>query len=442
MSAALKLNRETFHLSRELDFLSERELTAQIGHGKDDWPLVLLKELLDNSLDACEDAPVAPEIAVTVDKDGITVTDNGPGMPPETVAGILDFSVRVSSREAYVSPTRGAQGNAWKTIIAMPFVIDGKQGRLAVEARGVRHDITLKVDPIRQKPLAAHPQTFSSVKIGTVVRVPYPCILLEQTRSRFLQIAHDFTFLNPHLTLSMDWFGKRTKVQATDSAWRKWLSSDPTCPHWYSPPERFERLVAAYLAHDADAGRERTVRALVAEFRGLTGSAKQKAVLDATGLARAGLSALRNGDGLDHQKVAALLDAMREHSKPVKPVQLGVIGKDHLAARFKGLGCEMESFEYRRLVGETDGLPWVAEAAFAWCPEADARSLITGVNWSPGIINPFRQLGKWQSLDSLLERQRAGADEPVVLLLHMVCPRVSYTDRGKSAVVIGGGEEE
>lgn len=41
----------------------------------------------------------------------ITITDNGPGIPAETVAGILDFAVRVSSREAYASPTRGAQGN-------------------------------------------------------------------------------------------------------------------------------------------------------------------------------------------------------------------------------------------------------------------------------------------------------------------------------------------
>ena len=44
----------------------------------------------------------------------------------------------------------------------------------------------------------------------------------------------------------------------------------------------------------------------------------------------------------------------------------------------------------------------------------------------------------------LLEQQRAGAREPVVLLLHMASPRVQYTDRGKSAVVIAGrvGDEE
>jgi hypothetical protein len=49
------LARETFQTSRLLDFCSERELTKQIGHGIDQWPLVVLKELTDNALDAAEE---------------------------------------------------------------------------------------------------------------------------------------------------------------------------------------------------------------------------------------------------------------------------------------------------------------------------------------------------------------------------------------------------
>ena len=55
--------------------------------------------------------------------------------------------------------------------------------------------------------------------------------------------------------------------------------------------------MSAYIAYDQDHGRDRLVRQLVREFRGLTGTAKQKAVLDATGLARTNLSELANGDG-------------------------------------------------------------------------------------------------------------------------------------------------
>ena len=138
-SSSPVLRRETFRTSRLLDFCSERELVKQIGHATDQWPLVILKELTDNALDAAEEAGIAPVIRIEVTDRAIIITDNGPGIPAETVAGILDFSVRVSSREAYVSPTRGAQGNALKTIVAMAFALDGSQGRDADRESQGRH---------------------------------------------------------------------------------------------------------------------------------------------------------------------------------------------------------------------------------------------------------------------------------------------------------------
>jgi DNA topoisomerase VI subunit B len=169
------LERATFRTSRLLDFCSFKELTAQTGHPPPEWPLVVLKELLDNALDACEEAGISPEVWVTVGPDHITVTDNGPGIPPETVEGVLDFSVRVSSREAYVSPTRGAQGNALKTVVAMPFVLSGgTEGKVTVTARGVRHEITLRVDRIRQVPVFDHQRHDEAGTKGTAVRVSWP----------------------------------------------------------------------------------------------------------------------------------------------------------------------------------------------------------------------------------------------------------------------------
>jgi len=439
-----KLNRTTFETSRLLEFCSEKELIAQIGHEKEEWPRVALKELVDNSLDACEEAGVAPEITIVVDRDGIAVSDNGPGIPTDTVDGVLNFSVRASSREAYVAPDRGAQGNALKTLVAMPFVLDGDRGRVDVSARGQRHEIAFAVDPIRQKPvIQRETHSAQNVKSGTTIKLWWPdsaCLILTDAKDEFLQLADDFTLLNPHLTLTIDWFGERTQTEATTPDWAKWRPSDPTSPHWYGQ-EHFERLVAAYIAHDQDHGTDRSVRELVKEFRGLTGTAKQKAVLEATGLARTNLSDLTNGEGLRHDVVARLLTAMQKQSKPVKPAALGVIGKDHIARRFQDLGCEMDSFEYGKVLEVDDeGLPTVIETAFGWRGEQcqDERRIITGVNWTASIVNPFRTLGSsyGDGLAALLEKQYAGSDEPIVFLLHCACPRVQYTDRGKSAVVI------
>jgi hypothetical protein len=54
------------------------------------------------------------------------------------------------------------------------------------------------------------------------------------------------------------------------------------------------------------------------------------------------------------------------------------------------LGCNLDSFTYRKATGDTDGVPWVVEVAFRWCPDLDGRGMATGVNWSPALINPFR----------------------------------------------------
>ena len=107
-----RLVRTTFRTSREMDFFEEKELVTQTGHDVGEWPLVIVKELVDNALDAAEEADVAPVVAIAADARGIAVADNGPGLPEATLHGVLDFTVRASCREAYVSPCRGAQGNA------------------------------------------------------------------------------------------------------------------------------------------------------------------------------------------------------------------------------------------------------------------------------------------------------------------------------------------
>jgi DNA topoisomerase VI subunit B len=178
------LQRTTLTTSRLLDFFSSKELTAQVGHESQAWPVVVLKELMDNAADAAEDAGIAPEISVRVDKNGIALRDNGPGIADRTIAKLLDFSVRVSSREGYISPTRGLQGNALKTIIGMPFVLNGQQeGRVHFETRGVRHTIRVSVDRIRQKPVVHHDKERGPfVKTGTLVQVEWPesaCSMLQ-----------------------------------------------------------------------------------------------------------------------------------------------------------------------------------------------------------------------------------------------------------------------
>jgi len=432
-----QLQRATFSTSRLMDFFSQKELTAQTGHHVNDWPTVIIKELIDNGLDACEDAGIAPVLQVTFDSNGISVFDNGPGLPASTVDGVLDFSIRESSREAYVSPTRGAQGNALKTLVAMPFVLNGESGVTTIEACGIRHTIILNVDRIQQVPVITRQTETIESKKGTFFHVGLknsPWLKGTLAKARFLQVATDYTRLNPHLDLTVNWLDSALDevvvIKPTTDAWAKWKPSDPTSPHWYTQ-ERLERLIAGYIIRQPT----KTVREFVAEFRGLSSTGKQKAVLDLLDLSRASLSALATPGGFNRIAIALLLNAMQRHSNPVPAKLLGEIGRAHLESKFADSGCNMESFNYKRIYGERDEQPWVVEAAFGFCPGLESRILVTGVNWSPGLLNAFRDLAG-QSLDTVLAQQRVDHEQPVMFALHLTCPQVSYLDRGKSSLVI------
>lgn len=90
MNAAV-LNRETFETSRELEYFTDKELTAQIGQDVEYWPIAILRELIDNALDACETSGVAPALEITTADDVIGVTDNGPGIPRATIGEVLEL---------------------------------------------------------------------------------------------------------------------------------------------------------------------------------------------------------------------------------------------------------------------------------------------------------------------------------------------------------------
>ena len=143
---AHKIQRVAFTTSRLMEFCTEKELVAQTGHESYQWLRVIAKELVDNGIDVCEEAGVAPviKVAIKTGKSGkptrIVVEDNGPGIPTETITGIIDYNIRISSREAYISPTRGRQGNALKSILPMAYVLGGK-GETWIEARGLKHRI-------------------------------------------------------------------------------------------------------------------------------------------------------------------------------------------------------------------------------------------------------------------------------------------------------------
>jgi DNA topoisomerase VI subunit B len=173
-----KLQRTTFKTSGAAQYVEARALTAMTGQAEGKFADVVVKELVDNALDACESSGVAPEITLSVEErfSGdvvITVSENASGIPHDTMHGALNFDMLVSDKAAYRSPTRGAQGNALKTVFGIPHAL-GSLEPVVVEARGTRHEARVWKDPAGQLRIQCDDTNLEEHRPGTAVTVHVP----------------------------------------------------------------------------------------------------------------------------------------------------------------------------------------------------------------------------------------------------------------------------
>jgi len=208
--------RTTFETSRASEYFNVRELQAQTGQPRERFMTVALKELIDNALDAGEIAGIAPiiqiEIAETPPLVRMTVADNGTGIAPETVRRILNFQTRTSDKAAYRSPTRGAQGNALKTVLGMPCAL-GIRDAVLIEAQGVRHRILAGIDPAGELRLQ-HEEEAIPATPGTRITLPLPA----EGQDCYPPFwAKAFAVFNPHASVKICLSSSRESAYAHSS---------------------------------------------------------------------------------------------------------------------------------------------------------------------------------------------------------------------------------
>ena len=318
-------------------------------------------------------------------------------------------------------------------------------GVTIIETCGSKHRIEFSVDHINNQPKITHDVSPSSIKLGTKVMVEWPPKWIWQWRGadQFKSLAASYAWLNPHLTLRGMFNGEVfVDVTATDPAWKKWKPRNPTSAHWYTEP-RLQRYLAAHVQRDRDLGQHRTVREFIREFRGLSGSAIQRKVLNEVGCSHQSLAQFFGVEKVNRKGIAKLLAAMRKYTKPVAPKHLGIVGAEHFKQRFLAAGGNIDTFRYQLRKGTDRDIPYIVEFAFGLHQSGLDKSgtvfrqIITGANWSVGINNPFRHFGSTgEGLESTLAKVRANRNEPVICALHLASAFIQYADRGKSSIIL------
>jgi hypothetical protein len=466
--ATQALERITAEISRSSEYFSATELQAQTGQEKENFASVIAKESADNATDECEAAGVVPELGIDWARDEgiitLSISDNGRGMTPDLIKSILDFNIRVSNKAIYRSPTRGAQGNAFKTILGIPHSLGGI-APVIIEARGVKHIIRASADPLGDVRID-HQQEESQVVQGTRVTVQIPG---RDQKFQPEDWARGFAMFNPHILVRIRQFEQNGadgwQGNFPDSAflkseetyqpsvkfpgeWRKFLPTDLTSPHWYNT-DSLERLIYAHL----QSGENKTLREFVKTFRGLSPNAKAKSVCDRfPGISR--LSNVQENPGV----VAELLATMKATAQPPKPETLGVAGEEHFRQLLDRL-YGVKRHWYKRLSLELDGIPYLVEVMVAETEKPGA--LYHGLNFSPSFGDPIfiddakdkpipaPKFSGGYSLSGYLKNANCmpcegdyyyGAHTAVVF--HMVSPGIEFLDRGKTRLKLPSAVKE
>jgi hypothetical protein len=447
-------DRPVFHFSRTTEYFQASELASMTGQPVKRFPDVILKELVDNGLDAAESlGNVAPRLDVLVRRGPrsvlLAVRDNGAGIGPDTIPRICDFDSRTSSKTAWMGPTRGWLGNALKCVIGIPHAL-GSRCPVVVQARGVRHTIAVtrelaggvRVEPRRQ-PAPDRP--------GTIVAVRLPRTAVPSS-FRPRQWGRGFALFNPHAAVRIREFDSgvehaqsgwreyrnsyRPGVSFPGGDWRKFLPRDLTSPWWYTAAA-LARLIG--LFNTGGDGARLSLRMFVQKFRGLSRNAA------AAGLARQ-FPAIRTLADFANRpaEVGRLLEVMRQQTKAPAPDVLGSVGEDHFRRLFQRWhDCRDDRFWYKRVRGTADGRPFVVEAALA-VVERGTGTVYYGVNFSPSFGDA---LTDW-TLDNpefvacgfggVLQNGHAHPDgrqaTRTVAAFHLVAPGLTFLDKGKVRV--------
>ncbi len=169
--------------------------------------LTAVKEAVDNSLDACEEAGILPEIGVEISETGtdrfrVAIEDNGPGIVAEQIGKVFG-KLLYGSKFHKLSQTRGQQGIGISAAVMYGQLTTGKPARIVsrTSKKAPAHEFLLTVDTAKNKPDIHGEKVVEWPKDhGTRVEIEMEAKYQKGLRSVDMYLKQT-AIANPHLTL-------------------------------------------------------------------------------------------------------------------------------------------------------------------------------------------------------------------------------------------------
>lgn len=406
--------------------------------------LMGIKEAVDNSLDACEEANILPDIIVKMkrlpdDDFNIIVEDNGPGIVHKMMGNVFG-RLLYGSRFHALRQSRGQQGIGISATVMYGYITTGKPAHVQSKIEGddeVAWGMDIVIDTKVNRPLITNdkPFTWEGKEHGTSIEYTIKGRYITGKQSIF-EYLKNTAIVNPHAKITfVDPDGKTYIFErATDIMPEK---SKEIKPH----PTGLE--IGDILKYSQNT-QQKTMKAfLTNDFSRVTPRIAEDI------LEKADVKENQKPSTLTHDQAKEIVKAIDQVKIMAPPTDcLSPIGdtliKKGLMHVLEGMRPDYYAPPVTRAPKSVNGNPFVVEAGIVYGGDIPSDSSVTILRFAnrvpllfqPGACAITRAVANIDWRRYGLE-QRGGKGVPfgpAIILVHVASTKVPFTSEGKEAV--------
>ncbi len=395
--------------------------------------ITTVKEAIDNSLDACEEAQILPDILVSVrrisnDVFRVIVEDNGPGIIPEKMPSVF-AKLLYGSRFHQVRQTRGQQGIGISAAVLYAQLTTGKPTIVIsrTDAKNRAHKMSLVIHTETNEPeVLSHEEVDWILPHGTSVQLEFKSNIA--AKKKLMEYLKYTSIVNPHAKF-------RAEIDDETFTFDRVTSDVPPCPVSIKPhPYGMELGVLKRMAAVSDLPLKEF---LIDSFS----KVGEKTAIEICGYAKLDPKTIVKNLGLE--SLNTLLEAMQTTKIPAPTASqcLSPITEDLIV---KGMEKEfqLDFIKARTRPGSVyGGHSFIVEAAIGYggklSPDGSA-TLLRFANRVPLLyqqgacaITDAVQSVNWKTYGV---SQSGFPTGPLLILVHVAATNVPFTSESKDAV--------
>ena len=400
--------------------------------------LTTIKEAVDNSLDACEEAGILPEISVEIidlqnERFRVIVEDNGPGIVKANIPKVF-AKLLYGSKFHKLSQSRGQQGIGISASVLYAQLTTGKPAKIIsrISKNDDPHYYELLIDTKNNAPNIVKEEIKSWKKEhGTRVEIDLEGIYQKGPQSVDAYIKQT-AITNPHATIIY------TTPKAEQFVFARAINTVPKKAVEIKPhPHGLElgRLIKMLSGSES-----RTLQAFLTNEFSRVGPGTAKEIIQ-----KAGLLPTNKPDEVSRDQAERMLKAIQETKIISPPTDCIVpIGEEDLKS---GLKKEVNAEFYCAVSRPPEvyrGNPFAIEAAIAYGGELPADESVRIMRYANRVPLLYQQaacattdavidISTWKSY-GLSQSKGALPVGPAVIVIHMASVWVPFTSEAKEAI--------